>query len=415
MLRTLAYFGGHQNIGVPPPKKKLQHSRIKIMRRHFVLLFSLIILFANCINSSDNFQKENPEIMIDFNKIPEQFFTTNYNLASTKVIQLENTDSTILSDNLIVNKTTKGFMAFDRVTSQLYHFTNEGKLINTIGSLGGASHEYTSVLDIHCNNETERVHILCNSGNTIKVYNYSGEHIENISTPINSSSFSVKSNDSYYLYSGFSFSQNGRVHLCEKQKLIKSFLPINTKAIDLTENNFNNFNNTHYFRELLLPSIFLIDSGNIREFIRIDYGNKTILQGDLEQIQDPFAFFEAINRKGFYSTIEFYKNHKKVLIRSLYQKNSKNNDQIIMYDLLGDMNDTTFVKVIADNTIINDLMANFTLISIDSTNIVYFTVSAPYLHKAIEHFALIYEKEAFDIDGNPLIIALPLFNNNSNN
>lgn len=377
------------------------------MRNLTLLLIAglLCIAMVNCKEPAKLNTNRSFEISLSTNKTPEVEFTSFFDFDSITLIQLEYNDSLILSNDLFISMQSESIVVYDAMTTQLYHFDSNGKFVNRIASAGASYNEYANVQDVQVDTCAQTIDVLCSSGNTIKTFDFNGNFIRDFKTPVNAGSFAKVKDNLYFLYSGFSQSVNNyRVHLCDTQKVIKSFLPLKTRAFDFTERNFKQHGEIGYFRELLMPNIFKYDSTGVKGYIEIDFGKGTITEGDLEKVNDPFSFFEKVSNKGFYSTFDFDQNNNIAVIRTEYQKGG----DMHVFDLFVDLTDQTTTKVIPDNSGIGELMSAMTLIGISNNNTLYYSASPILLKNLLSKDIEGIPEPIFAPLGNPIIFTAPL-------
>ena len=370
----------------------------------FHLLF-ILLLVSNCKSKINN--KQDDQIFtISYSNTKEKLFEEYFDISNPKIVQFEYSDTITLSDKLLIQPTNSYYFVYDALTIQMYRFNKDGSLINKIGTTGSAPDEYSNILSFQVDTITKTLDVLCNGGNKIMTFDYHGRYVKSFLTPVNTASFAKINNNSYWFYSGFTHPKSFRIHLCDTNSIIKSYLPLKTKAIEFTEQNFSGINGNGLFRESLLPSIYMYDSVNFAEVLRFDFGKKTITEEALSKVVDPFKYYDNILKNGVYTTIQTAQNKKTIYVRTLYQKE----ERAIISHFIFNKTDSSTIKLTNDE-LFKEFSLKLSIVDIDNENFYNFLTSPGALEDFLEKNSInLNNVNRINPNGNPIIISFKPLN-----
>ena len=381
------------------------------MKRYRVILLLKVlvaVLLLVACNGRTEKETDSDVLIIDYNNAKEITFDKFFDFSKTEIIQFEHNDSIFLSERLEFNFADSYIFVLDIDATQLYRFDMQGKLINKIGTSGSGPAEYNNVSFFQVNKSTKTIDILCDAGTTIKTFEYNGNYIKHFNTPFPTQSFAQLNSNLYFFYSGFHGSDSHkRLHLCDTTDVINSYLYLKTNATDVTEQNFTSYGTHGLFRESFFPSIYRYDSLGIEKIIRFNFGNCDVTE-NLKECDDLYQFFEDINNRGFCTTKDPAHQGKKITyIKTMYQIDMEASFSHFYIN----MEDSTYKKVISNekDKILHDLFYQLRMIHIDSNDNGYYLINPYAFDNAVNEKPDMFPKKLeFAVNGNPLILILPL-------
>ena len=329
------------------------------------------------------------------NKIAFEDF---FDFATFSYIQFEQNDTLVLSDDLAVKYADKLYFVYDAITVQLHVFNDQGKFVNKIGSSGGGPCEYTRILSFNIDTTLKQIDVLTDTGNKIKTYSYNGDLVNSFTTPRTTSDFAKVNSNCYWLFTGFYDESSYRLHLCDTNKVITSYLPTKAKSFDFSEQKFFGIGHKGLYRESFLPIIYEYESTCFRPVYYIDFGKSTITEEDLSKYKDPSIFLQKINRGGVYTTIQALQNSSTVFIKTMYQKDNK----ITIYDFFINKCDGEITKILHNKTS-KELSNSLSLVHIQENGKFHFKTSPV---KLINFISSTSSANSFKIDpeGNTVML-----------
>jgi len=369
----------------------------------YLKLIIVVLAAASFILTGCNKNQKTPNIpqeciVVNLKQENKIAFEDFFDFATFSYIQFEQNDTLVLSDDLTVKYADKLYFVYDAVIVQLYVFNDKGQLVNKIGSSGGGPCEYNRILSFNIDTTQKTIDVLTDIGNTIKTYNYTGNFVNSFTTPRTASDFAKINSKCYWLFTGFYDDSSYRLHLCDTNKVITSYLPTKAKSFDFSEQKFFGLGNKGLYRESFLPTIYEYDSTCFKPAYYIDFGKSTITEEDLSKYIDPSIFLEKINREGVYTTIQALENSSTVFIKTMYQKD----DRITIYDFLINKCDGKIIKILHNKTS-EELSSTLSLVHIQENGKFHFKTNPIQL---INFISATSSANGFKIDpeGNTVIL-----------
>lgn len=375
----------------------------------FYAIFWLYFICTSISCQSPTQKKNNTNTLtLEYAQSKTLNFQDFYDFNQAALLQFHDATELYLSNRLEVQFSDQYIFVFDASAAQIYVFNHSGQFMHKIGNPGAGPGEYinASFFQLDLNNNT--LDLLCNAGATIKTYSFSGNYLGSFNTPVICNSFAKISNNLYLFYTGYFWGpDNKRLHLGDTSQILRSFLPINTKAMDAIEPNFTAYGSTGLFRELFFPQVYKYDQNGITPLLEFRFGRREISSEKLEQVDDPFEFLEHLNRKGFCTTVSTHQGSQ--WLNVITSQQSSRNAQISHFFL--NLQDSTYFKVVnpSKNEVVQFFFNQLRIIHIDSSDYIYFLVSPMELYEyANMHPEKFPSHWSYDPQGNPLIIKVPV-------
>ncbi|TVR83568.1 MAG: 6-bladed beta-propeller [Chitinophagaceae bacterium] len=368
------------------------------------------ILFPGC-QDRQRVSSDYKTFIVNYHTKNTEHFETFLDMANISITHFKADDTLFLSENLQVKYTENYIFLLDKVYEQLYRFNDSGQLINKIGRSGLGPSEYvnTGFFTVDDNNRT--LSILHNNGTAIMIFDYDGNFLREFSTPFIITSFDQLDSNLYFYYTGYSNSPSfKRLHMADTLKILNSFLPLQTQAFDMIEMNFTAMGDYGYFREVYFPTIYKYSYSGIHEIFKINFGHCEITQKMLEEVKDPFEFFEKIQNNGFCSTASLIAAGSKYYVVTIEQKSGFN--QVSHFYI--DLEDSIYTRVYsnANNLIEYDFFSQLKPVYIDSENNLHFISSQIELKTFLNARPdMKLNSSMSDNNLNPLIVKIPINKN----
>lgn len=331
---------------------------------------AITFIFAGCNKNPRTPNIPQECVIVNLEQEDKIAFEDFFDFTTFSYIQFGQNDTLVLSDDLIVKYANQLYFVYDLVIVQLYVFNDKGQMINRVGSSGGAPFEYNRILSFNIDTTLKTIDVLTDIGNTIKTYDYNGNFVNSFTTPRTASDFAKVNSYCYWLFTGFYDDSSYRLHLCDTNKVIKSYLPTKAKSFDFSEQKFFGVGNKGLYRESFLPTIYEYESTCFRPIYYFDFGKTAVNEEELSKYMDPSIFLEKINREGVYTTIQALQNSSTVFIKTMYQKDSR----IIIYDFLINKFDGSVIKIF-HNKKSEELSSTLSLVHIEENGKFHFKTS----------------------------------------
>lgn len=331
------------------------------------LSFLTFTLFFNCTNESkknfslksidtsgknENIKMKSEAVkLLNVNSIgatkvivPSDIFNSNMDLNDViydiELIPLETTSKSIIGNIHNILYDSNFYFIHDMRNNKLLRFSESGKFLNSIGSIGKGPQELLRIKDVAINTKKKFISILDSKSRKISRYRYSGEFID--SKPF------------YYMVSEHEYGNNSLVFgasIVQKNKdipLIESYRLIladtNSSPLGLAfktpENSFiyetikplRKFNNSIYYHQPFSNGIWKVKDNSLIPFIKFEFEKngfpdevwkKEISTNELISLKDKHVYFSGnyISNDDF-SFFKFYSN-KKVSSMFLNTKSKK--------------------------------------------------------------------------------------------
>src|SRR5690554_911512 len=302
--------------------QKKHSNHLNIMKTKIAIISIIITFFAfGCIHK----KHESLSLTdLDFNDAHLVEFETIFNVENTKIIPLETTEESLISNNYFMNLYDKDLFIFDYLRGQVLRFNTDGDFLNSIGKKGKGPAELLNPTDFYIDSLNKTIEILCEPGSTIKKFTFQGDFISKISFKFPSHSFIKDSLGFYYFYRGVNSGySNARLTYANTTTVINEFLldPGNAPVgLVLDQKCFVKNEGTVILKELLLNQILYLSKGQLIDGIRINFDENDVPIDYYRDFSNMMDFFQHLNDKGFY-TIKNYDIHgSHAFIKLQYQK-----------------------------------------------------------------------------------------------
>ncbi|MCR8667550.1 6-bladed beta-propeller [Aestuariibaculum sp. M13] len=356
-------------------------------KKHILKLsFFVFTLFFNCTNESKNnvslksigASGRNKQIkikteavkLLDVNNkgatkvvIPSDVFNSNIELNgiiyNIDLIPLETTSESIIGSIHNILFDSDSYFIHDIRNNKLLRFSENGKFLNSIGTIGNGPNELLRIRDVAINTEKKFISILDSKSRKICRYRYSGEFID--SKPF------------YYMVSEHEYGNNSLVFgasIAQKNKgipLVESFrliladtnvIPLG-RAFKTPENSFiyatkrplRKFNNSIYYHQPFSNGIWKVEDGVLIPVIKFEFEKNGFPDGVWKKeistkkfksildkymtfsgefiMSDSIYFFRFFN-KGEVSDL-YYNKESEEIIYGKGIKINKDNPEMVLY------------------------------------------------------------------------------------
>lgn len=373
----------------------------------FTVSYSFLVL-TGCVNKEKQ-QSSSQEgyVMVQFNDAESVEFSEVYDFYNADLIRFK-AENLKLSDKLELTITDYIFL-LDKSTQTFYRFDLQGNFLNMIGKSGKGPGEFLNSANFFHYPGKSTIDILSDNGTSINTYDLEGNFISKIEIPVPVLSFASDENGDFIVYSGyFNPKNNYRLNqINRKGEIIQPFLPIQSNAIALQENNFTINHTDILFRESYFPEIYRLKDGKLIIEYVMDFGSKAITMEMLEKVTDPVDFFQQINQEGFRSTVQAFQSESLGFIKTIEQ----GLNGTIINDFIVNRTNNKVLKVNGNNKKqeANDFFSSLKLIKTDKEGNLFFLTNPIYLldYYSDKDTKPEYLKELGEND-NPFLLKVPV-------
>ncbi len=372
------------------------------------VIFILSILLFSCASPpepSDAF------FVIEYEKTSEADFFEIFDFANARLVCLGAGDDIYLGYNLEMAFGKDFILALDKAQDQVFLFDMQGNFLRLIGMPGNGPGEYNRPSYIQIDQEEQAIDVLCNNGRTVMTYGLDGSYTRSFEPPVLANGFARVNSNLYYFYSGYDIPDSDsdyRLHRCNTDKVLDSYLPLKSKAFDPGGQNFFSSGNEGLFCEALIPEVYQYDAEGIRDFLRIDFGDASITRQMLEDVQDPFVFFSRIMDNGFAFIISAFKGADLAVLSTSHQSNQGRDQTYIVVNT----SDNTIAKSVFTNlydVFEEEDIFNAELVHVDSNEQAFFLVDPGFLQKLIDASIIqLPDNSCFEYNENPFLVVAPI-------
>lgn len=375
-----------------------------------IVYFVIALLFIGCKQKKYEAHESN-SFIVNYHINETEYFDDFFNINNMSIIQFEDDNPLFLSEKLQIFFAKDYLFIHDKGYEQLYRFAYTGKLINKIGQAGKGPAEYINTGFFSIDENQQTIRILSDNGSAIMIYDFDGRFLEKITTPLVVTSFDCINSNLYYYYTGYYNSPNShRLHKADSVKILESYLPLQTKAFDMIEMNFTPMGDFGYFREAFFPSVYKYDSSGIQEVLKMDFGMYEITKQTLEKVEDPFVFFEKIEKSGFCSITTVISDKHEFYIGSIQQDISGTKVSHFHINLA----DSAYTRIVSNskNQIEVDFFSQLKPAYLVSDDYICFLIN-PIVFKAFiqSRNDLVLQYPLQEDNLNPLLVIIPLKKN----
>lgn len=265
------------------------------MKDIYVVLTIVISLFS-CFSCK---RQENKLILTDLNKIcinpdtcRESFDMSTILSDSVDIIPLETNDNCLIGTIKKLRFTEKYIFISDAVTQQMLMFKRDGSFVQSIGRIGGGSHEYYQLGTFNINGDSIFIQDIASRKYIVFDY-HKREYKEDIKYPYHHLELIIQGNTFYELSSYFKF-EKGYYNLFIQhldQKAVDFMLPF-PERVNKTSNYFvlnrqmcsSGEQTLFYFP--LNDTIYQLDEKGIKPAYEIKFSKRTITSEEKENVDD---------------------------------------------------------------------------------------------------------------------------------
>lgn len=265
------------------------------MKDIYVVLTIVISLFS-CFSCK---RQENKLILTDLNKIcinpdtcRESFDMSTILSDSVDIIPLETNDNCLIGTIKKLRFTEKYIFISDAVTQQVLMFNRDGSFVQSIGRIGGGSHEYYQLGTFNINGDSIFIQDIASRKYIVFDY-HKREYKEDIKYPYHHLELIIQGNTFYELSSYFKF-EKGYYNLFIQyldQKTVDFMLPF-PERVNKTSNYFvlnrqmcrNKDQTLFYFP--LNDTIYQLDDKGVKAAYEIKFTKKNITVEEKENVDD---------------------------------------------------------------------------------------------------------------------------------
>lgn len=371
-----------------------------------ILYFVISLILMGCAQNTHE-SGESKAFIVDYHTKNTELFEAFFDINKMSIIRFEDDNPLLLSENIQLVFTEDYIFLLDKGAEQLFRFDHSGRLVNKIGRSGRGPAEYSNVTFFVTETKTQTVDILSNNGSAIMTFDFDGNFVKKFSTPFIVTSFDRLNSNLYYYYTGYSNSPNfHRLHMADTTSILESYLPLQTQAIDMIEMNFTPMDDYGYFREIFFPTVYKYNAAGIEEIFAMNFGGCAITQQMLEEVEDPFVFFENIGKDGFCSTSFLVANNNTFYVVAFHHDLRANQVSHFYVDLA----DSVYTRVVTSSNqkIANDFFSQLKPVYLDSEGHLFFVTSAMDLKAFIQSRSGLLQTDPLHEEYfNPLIIRVP--------
>ena len=369
------------------------------------LIFILSILFFSCSTPPERSEA----FVIEYEKTPDANFFEIFDFANARLVCPGARDSIYLSHKLVMAFGKDFIAALDKAQEQVFLFDMQGNFLRRIGMPGNGPGEYNRPSYIQIDQDDQALDVRCNDGLTVMSYGLDGSFARSFEPPVDANSFARVNSDLYYFYSGHENPNlDFRLHRCNTTTVLDSYLPLKSKAFELSEQSFFSSGNEGFFREPFIPEVYQYDSEGIRAFLRVDFGDAGITKEMLENVQDPYVFFSGIMDKGFSTIVSVFKGTDLAVLSTNHQSNQGRDQTYIVVNT----SEKTTVKSVFSNlydVFVEEDIFRAELVHVDSDEQAFFLIDSGFLEKLMDASIIqLPDNSCFEYNENPFLVVVPI-------
>lgn len=236
-------------------------------------ILSIVLIFNNCseqrdVRSAYSYKK----ILIDSDKSSNKIYTSNI-FSDIEYIPLETTNECLIGEISRIIYYKKRFYILDTQTKSIFCFSNAGKFIYKIKSVGPGPGEYLNPNSISIDDINDNLLVYCNKTHQVLRYDLDGNFIKTIRINFYATHFTFLSENRFVFFCDFTHSNKKlqRNHMMPnliittaKGKILSSNLPyndrINYSLIPIASSLFNSLSDDISFATPFNDTIYHVSA-----------------------------------------------------------------------------------------------------------------------------------------------------------
>ncbi len=273
------------------------------MKINIFLILLLSVMIISC-NTRNNQHINELKIDRDIINIPENIFDAEIDLDELineiDFIPLETTDECLIGHIDKILSIPGYYFIQDRINKTLFKFSQDGKFITKIGSLGQGPKEYLSVWDIILDKKNKFINVLDLEGYKIIKYTYDGDFIGKTNLKLPCLQFEYK--DNFIVAAGKNYGENAFDLIISdlKQKTIEKAFPVNpsNKSTFTSPYPLRKFSNDIYYSKPFSNSFWIIKPNEklLAKIITLDFGDRGWSQQEIDNALDTQEIQRLLNK-----------------------------------------------------------------------------------------------------------------------
>ena len=171
--------------------------------KEILLLTVLFITMVSCANR-DSIEDSSSNNIVASYRSNDTLFLENI-IDSSKVIQLEVTNESVIGDMIRVTRVSGGYLIYGSIAEErgLFMFSDIGRFIGKIGAVGRGPGEYVALTSYVYDEASGIVHIYDQTQRSIFKYKLDGSFVGKLNLDLIIEDFTISRNGNYILYGSF--------------------------------------------------------------------------------------------------------------------------------------------------------------------------------------------------------------------
>lgn len=249
--------------------------------RKLLLLLPAIIFFACGSADKTEHIDDGKAVLVDLGK-KDQLHSLDSLVDIVKLVNLETTDSSVLSIIRKVLYINDKFYVLDTKYAAVKAFDNEGKYLYDLGGLGIDTGNYLKITDINYYRPRNTLWVICNSPRKIVEYSMDGKFVREIEMKIYAGNIAIEGPNTRYYY----LNQNPTYASGRKNLLVADSLnTINKRVFDFPANiddgldftgGLYNSDQQIFFNPPLSNTYYKLKNGEPTGAYKVDFGSHNL-------------------------------------------------------------------------------------------------------------------------------------------
>ena len=240
---------------------------------------------------------------------------------SVEVVPLETDSVHFVGQNPDLLVCGDGYIVADMQNSRIYHYSADGRFLNSIGSKGNGPREYVAVKDVQCSGNEVTVYAMPDKA---LVYSVDGNYISTVQAGAPGAQ-TYAAEGGWLTYYGYGMVSDKRLEYKSLSGEVTGYLPADAKVISLSSP-FPVFSDAADGGVLLAdsfnPSILKFKNLEVSEYVTFDLGDLAVPESYYEY-DDAFKAAESLFGSKFAFPRRFFENEEWQFVEIFVQDKMK--------------------------------------------------------------------------------------------
>lgn len=240
---------------------------------------------------------------------------------SVDVVPLETDSVHFVGQNPDLLVCGDGYIVADMQNSRIYHYSADGRFLNSIGSKGNGPREYVAVKDVQCSGNEVTVYAMPDKA---LVYSVDGNYISTVQAGAPGAQ-TYAAEGGWLTYYGYGMVSDKRLEYKSLSGEVTGYLPADAKVISLSSP-FPVFSDAADGGVLLAdsfnPSILKFKNLEVSEYVTFDLGDLAVPESYYEY-DDAFKAAESLFASKFAFPRRFFENEEWQFVEIFVQDKMK--------------------------------------------------------------------------------------------